>query len=189
MGGFIAPPITHGQNIRMARLRRQWRVAKWAGVALCLLIAAVWGASTRWSVRWNWLGKAYHDPQGMYIRTPISTTQSSLRTVYEIQPALSVQLQPGCIFVARVRGPVDSRTGRWRRLGLSRHAWTWPRFTPDRHFQLVPLWAPFLLVALPTVVLFRRDRRHRIPSHCCQGCGYDLTGNVSGVCSECGGPA
>jgi hypothetical protein len=26
----------------------------------------------------------------------------------------------------------------------------------------------------------------RIPTSCCQDCGYDLTGNVSGVCPECG---
>ncbi|MHC4090717.1 MAG: hypothetical protein ACYSVY_10655 [Planctomycetota bacterium] len=26
----------------------------------------------------------------------------------------------------------------------------------------------------------------RYPKGCCQGCGYDLTGNVSGVCPECG---
>jgi hypothetical protein len=26
-------------------------------------------------------------------------------------------------------------------------------------------------------------------SGCCGGCGYDLTGNTSGVCPECGAPA
>ena len=26
----------------------------------------------------------------------------------------------------------------------------------------------------------------RIPHYCCRTCGYDLTGNVSGVCPECG---
>ncbi len=24
------------------------------------------------------------------------------------------------------------------------------------------------------------------PPHCCQHCGYNLTGNVSGICPECG---
>jgi hypothetical protein len=29
-------------------------------------------------------------------------------------------------------------------------------------------------------------RQRRIPPHCCQKCGYDLTGNTSGTCPECG---
>ena len=49
----------------------------------------------------------------------------------------------------------------------------------------LPLWMPFLLCAIPTVLLWWLDRR-RIPSGYCQTCGYDLTGNVSGICPECG---
>ena len=50
---------------------------------------------------------------------------------------------------------------------------------------LLPLWIPFLILALPTAWLWHRDRR-RIRPGCCLRCGYDLTGNRSGVCSECG---
>jgi rubrerythrin len=32
----------------------------------------------------------------------------------------------------------------------------------------------------------RLRRRHRIDAHLCLRCGYNLTGNVSGVCPECG---
>jgi hypothetical protein len=52
----------------------------------------------------------------------------------------------------------------------------------------VSLWMLFLLVALPTAYLWYRDRR-RFPRGHCQLCGYDLTGNVSGVCPECGAKA
>jgi hypothetical protein len=52
------------------------------------------------------------------------------------------------------------------------------------HFDL-PLWSPFFLAAIATGLIFWCDRR-RLPSHCCQGCGYNLTGNTSGVCPECG---
>jgi hypothetical protein len=48
----------------------------------------------------------------------------------------------------------------------------------------VPIWVPFLAFAGPTVYLWSRDRRPA-PGHC-PNCGYDLTGNVSGVCPECG---
>lgn len=51
---------------------------------------------------------------------------------------------------------------------------------------IVPLWIPFLLVAVPTALLFWRDRR--MPPGHCKKCRYDLTGNQSGVCPECGTP-
>lgn len=52
---------------------------------------------------------------------------------------------------------------------------------------LVPLWIPFVLTGLPAAYLLWRNRRSIPPNHCCT-CGYDLTGNVSGVCPECGAP-
>jgi hypothetical protein len=59
------------------------------------------------------------------------------------------------------------------------------RTRPGRWGVLVPFWMPFLLVAIPTAYLWHLDRR-RFPRGHCQRCGYDLTGNVSGVCPECG---
>ena len=47
-----------------------------------------------------------------------------------------------------------------------------------------PLWIPFVIVAVPTIWLWRHDRPN--PAGHCQRCGYNLTGNVSGVCPECG---
>lgn len=37
-----------------------------------------------------------------------------------------------------------------------------------------------------TCVAVYRDTLHNVPRGVCAGCGYDLTGNVSGVCPECG---
>ena len=48
----------------------------------------------------------------------------------------------------------------------------------------VPLGPLFLLALIPTAYLWYKDRREP-PGHC-RTCGYDLTGNVSGVCPECG---
>jgi hypothetical protein len=50
---------------------------------------------------------------------------------------------------------------------------------------MIPLWIPFLIFAVPTGLLCWRDR-HRIPPGHCRKCGYNLTGNVSGICPECG---
>jgi hypothetical protein len=49
----------------------------------------------------------------------------------------------------------------------------------------MPLWIPMVLVAGPAGVLWWLDRR-RFPAGHCRQCGYDLTGNVSGRCPECG---
>ena len=49
---------------------------------------------------------------------------------------------------------------------------------------VLPFLPPFVVVAIPTAILWYRDRRP--PKGHCRKCGYDLTGNVSGVCSECG---
>ena len=49
---------------------------------------------------------------------------------------------------------------------------------------IVPLWILLLLTAIPTIILWRLDRRRLVGY--CRKCEYDLTGNVTGVCSECG---
>jgi len=53
-------------------------------------------------------------------------------------------------------------------------------------FARFPIW---LVVVLSTVggLLLRRVAKHRRPGHC-HSCGYDLTGNTSGKCPECGEP-
>ena len=48
----------------------------------------------------------------------------------------------------------------------------------------IPLWMPFLPIAAASLLAWRRARMRR-PGHC-RNCGYDLMGNVSGVCPECG---
>lgn len=53
-----------------------------------------------------------------------------------------------------------------------------------------PLWLVCPVIAATCALLAYLDRRsrrrHRISSGCCIRCGYNLTGNVSGVCPECG---
>jgi hypothetical protein len=49
----------------------------------------------------------------------------------------------------------------------------------------IPLWMPLAVLLLPTLWLWYRDRRRIPPGHC-QTCAYNLTGNVSGRCPECG---
>ncbi|MBP7747344.1 MAG: hypothetical protein KA383_14585 [Phycisphaerae bacterium] len=59
--------------------------------------------------------------------------------------------------------------------------------TPPRYVWrgYVPLWIPLALLALLTAALWWRERRP-FPPGCCRTCGYDLRGNQSGRCPECG---
>jgi len=64
----------------------------------------------------------------------------------------------------------------------------WPKAYHIRGFGWllhISLWLPLVAIAIPTAFLFYRDRRCIPPGHC-RKCGYDLTGNVSGICPECG---
>lgn len=56
------------------------------------------------------------------------------------------------------------------------------------HVLFVPLWIPFLAFGVPSLVLWWLDRRRPTAGHC-PHCGYNLTGNVSGRCPECGNAA
>ncbi len=51
---------------------------------------------------------------------------------------------------------------------------------------VIPLWIPFLACFSLSAYLWWY-RKPRLPNHCPK-CGYNLTGNTSGVCPECGTP-
>jgi hypothetical protein len=90
---------------------------------------------------------------------------------------------------------MDDAGGRWEWGGAS---WWW-RSNARRgtHYAVAvaPLWA--LAAAAAVLPLARAAaqlhgpsrRRRRRRRGLCAACGYDLTGNVSGVCPECGGVA
>lgn len=47
-------------------------------------------------------------------------------------------------------------------------------------------WATAAALAIAIFLSDRLRRRRRRRQGCCLNCGYNLTGNVSGVCPECG---
>ena len=59
------------------------------------------------------------------------------------------------------------------------------------HDLVVPQWVvPAVFGSLPAVRVARWRRLRRRPdANTCRHCGYDLTGNVSGMCPECGAVA
>ncbi len=85
--------------------------------------------------------------------------------------------------------------GNRRAVGPFGYAWrstTWGRAVPVVvSFVRVPVWLPtVLLIVAPTIAVIRgpMTQRRRRKRNQCIACGYDLTGNISGRCSECGAP-
>jgi len=61
----------------------------------------------------------------------------------------------------------------------------------DGYFLYVPYW---LVLSVSTPIWLTLRRKHQIPLRWkaegkCVGCGYDLTGNTTGVCPECNAKA
>jgi hypothetical protein len=79
------------------------------------------------------------------------------------------------------RPPVGLSLGRPLASGLDA-GWTEDIF--DVQCWYCPAWIPLAFVSIPTAVLWHRERCS--PEGHCQRCGYDLTGNESGVCPKCG---
>ena len=145
------------------RRRLRWWL-KWACTTLWLLIAIAWPASAWGYVSLVWGHCAFLSAGG----------------------TLGVEL-----YLQR-QFPFDVDSGRWREEHEDSHKlfMRWSFFSFFRNDQPagvvinVPHWFVLLILAVPMAYLWWRDRRPP-PGHC-RACGYDLTGNVSGICPECG---
>ena len=156
----------------MGRVKRvSWirRWGKWTGVGLSVLMLSSWLLSYFWSL-------------------DASVTR------------FAVRLRAGASVLNWWESSVDFswpefRISRSSRETLLSNEWLPSRLSmnvnPGGYLSVViiPLWIPIGITALLTVILFYRDRRRCIPPGHCRKCGYDLTGNMSGVCPECGEPA
>lgn len=140
----------------MAKRNRSVDIAKWVGMLLCVALA-VPGVISRWTqFGYECTAVAFYCDAGAFI-----------------------VVVPGAVAGA------DPPRGWWRDQA-NREPFFWPeagQIGPFRIYTL-PLWIPFAFFALVTLDLWRKSRRH--PPGCCRKCGYDLTGNVSGKCPECG---
>lgn len=97
------------------------------------------------------------------------------------------------VAIERGRMTVGWHSGKpYRSSGLrAQFKFEWPTLlTPEYHsipsgaWVTVPLWIPLLTFAAVAFVAWRSHRNR--PPCVCLKCEYDLTGNVSGVCPECG---
>ncbi len=157
VGGSVVPE--RGGDRLMARYQRSRtrRALKWGGTVLCAAIMAVGITSAWWQVCWNRQG-------GPLVSLSAGRVYISLEQGQGPSPGWIARREKPAVFF-------------WTRYPL--------KWEPQRHTVCCPLWVLFLIAIVPTGLLWWRDRR-RIPPGYCQKCGYNLTGNVSGRCPECG---
>ncbi len=140
----------------MKRQQRTRRVLKWAGLVVSILLVVAFPVS-----RWAAFGCTWGAEACCFSAGALLFFQASRATS---APHGWVHRQSVTPRVCWLPGTTHGRMG----AGFA-----------------LPLWIPLVLIALPTSVLWWRDRRGVLPGYC-QKCGYNLTGNISGRCPECG---
>ena len=166
----------------MRRRSRLRRLLKWTGTLACILILLGAAACLKW-----WRIAAYS----------VAVDGGESRVIGIIQGGLFVYWNDrGLPGVSHLKAgfwiDADSIWDGW---AVCVEGWRLYGVTPEFQFErhaaygsvVIPLWIPFLLVCLPTAWLWRVERR-RVAAGGCDACAYDLTGNVSGRCPECGTP-
>ena len=147
----------------MSRRRRVRTIALWTGTTLCVLIAAAFVVSAWWRVRFpGW--------PSIYVASGAG--------------AVTLEDRPRQLLKAH-----DYRLARWNGWGLVRSI----RIAEDAgRISIgtytvgvsVPLYASFLAVATPTLLVWRFVAK--FPRGHCRRCGYNLTGLSEARCPECG---
>jgi len=155
----------------MPRPSRARRIFKWTGVGLSAGILAVWVVSLWCDIQWRATPHLLVELSSGECGTIHSKVDLS-----QLTPTFHVQT--GLVWH---EFKTNDLVPPW---GV--HSERRPDYQgPWVNYVWVALWLPLLLTAIPTAWLWHRDRR-RIRPGCCLRCGYDLTGNTSGVCPECG---
>jgi hypothetical protein len=179
----------------MRRRSRTRQVLKWIGTVLCVLLAIAWVIS-------GWYHVQFNGPHGTWVYRAacvrgtlvVWDAHDTARDVRQARQALAELRNMGMHDAAlegeRILGPVirtlvvDPVPA--RRMS-ERFVW-WPQAQVSAVRAVrIPLWSLLLGVCAPTIILWWLDRRRIPPGHC-HKCGYNLTGNVSGRCPECGEP-
>ncbi len=190
----------------MRRRSRLLRIARWGGVVLCAFVAIASIASMWLTVVWNGGQPDRFSPY--YDRNPDGGVEIGLgQGLFWLgwRPPITPQALQLSNQMKKAGVPPSGRgmprPSGWTIQTHASYLFWWPqsgiilpiivtinragRTTTNRWIQrvTVPLWLPLVLMALPTAFLWWRDRPSP-PGHC--ACGYNLTGNVSGRCPECG---
>lgn len=150
----------------MRRPSRFRRIAKWAGIGMCTVIVIVWALS-------GWSNVHYVSRSGILLGVESGRLWCAKLSPYLAFRFFSYEEPPK--FIVRP-SPVPKPYWNWTAQFAS---------SGKNSFAMLPCWILLSMAVVPTGALIWRDHRRIPPGHC-KKCGYDLTGNTSGRCPECG---
>jgi len=149
----------------MTRRIRRRRILKWIGCLVCALLVLVWLPNGQ-TIRYVKREFSFWHPGMVYRGYWIGDGGAGYIGYISYKPPAGFSIgRPFCGRDLPVGASCDS---------LGTRLWYFPA------------WIPLAFAGPLTVLLFILDRLS--PPGKCRECGYDLTGNVSGVCPECGSP-
>ena len=152
----------------MTRPVARW-LARWTGTVACLVLAGVWLGSAVCGVQvQSHLGNGVSFFSGWCQITwgyDVATFRMMRKFGFE---------EVGGVEVFRPR--------------FAHIEWSWHPIYLSTFSVTIPGWYPVAAIGFPTALLWWLDRP-RTPAGHCRNCGYNLTGNVSGRCPECGSSA
>ena len=148
---------------------RARRLLMWTGVGLSLLVIGLWVAGQGYEAAVVVPGNIVlgFDIEGLSASTANVDVRTYAKTTIRRHGRRGKNFDRRMFF----------HSANW---GYGRNATTVQIFT-------LPFGLALSATTLATVLLWYRDRRRVAPGRCLR-CEYDLTGNRSGICSECGEP-
>jgi hypothetical protein len=156
-------------------MRRQswtWRTTRFSSALLCFSMTILWAVSNLLTVCFSWSESHTHKVMNSVFLWPGEIEWSGVMPSSANSPRdFDLTMKP--------RNPGFSPNNRW-----ILHAHFVSNGAPV-HVIILPLWIPLAPTLVITIVILFLDRRSKKAGHCLE-CGYNLTGNVSGVCPECG---
>jgi hypothetical protein len=163
--GATASPLYNTcvkQGASMRRRSRACGFAKWCALGMCLLLL---------------VALLVNLPRAAYVLRPGDRTlKCNGKTVHSFKDMIAPSTSAGRSVKLKVRD----------RAGNVHIAYLPARASAGMgEPTFISLALGLVIMAGLTVFLFWRERRRYPPGHC-QTCGYNLIGNVSGRCPECG---
>lgn len=184
--------------IRQVRLPLEWCAShfkccvKWTGVILIAIISSLWIISGYWDISFQIRSVVFTAQTGDFycialIRHVKANNPEILKSYYSKLGAPA----PSQVFIRRLHNaPKFFGSRAIAKLEVV----NWPPI-PCMNDQVylsatginvsIPFWNLLIVLVPVTVFLFRYGNRKAPRGHC-NRCGYNLHGNVGGVCPECG---